>query len=134
MFAACFFTVTKIERPPSVLVKLMKGLALTVGLLLCLAAPANAQAPVITPKNHLVFTLDSTGSRVLQPSDVVTVAGGANASPFVKISPNTFDCASLGKQTITVTASNVSSYPNYAGTTSTQKINNHNSSTTIIPI
>lgn len=122
MFTTCFFSVKQIKRPQPGWVKLMMGLALTGALLLFLTGIANAQAPVISPKNHLVFTLDSTGLKVLQPSDVVTIGGGANALPFVKISPNTFDCSSLGKQTITVTASNISSYPNDASNTSTQKI------------
>lgn len=83
---------------------------------------ANAQAPVITPKTQLIFALDNTGNRIIQPTDVATITSGVTTSPVVSVSPNTLNCSSLGLQTVTVTASNSITGPNDASNTSTQQI------------
>jgi len=64
----------------------------------------HAQAPVITPKpGPIVLHLDATGNYPVQISDVATVSGTNNT---VSISPTSFDCSSVGAQTVTVNAIN----------------------------
>jgi gliding motility-associated-like protein len=71
------------------------------------AAILYAQAPVITPKTGpIVLHLDATGKYTVVLSDIATVSGITDPSMQVSVSPISFDCTSLGSQTITVTAFN----------------------------
>jgi len=65
---------------------------------------ALAQAPVITPKSPVVLALDKTGNRTITPGDVATVTTTDGSVPVVTVSPLSFNCASLGRQMVTVTA------------------------------
>jgi gliding motility-associated-like protein len=67
----------------------------------------HAQAPVITPKpGPVVLRLDATGKYAVLLSDIATVSNITNPLTQVSISPANFDCTNLGKQTITITATN----------------------------
>jgi gliding motility-associated-like protein len=65
-----------------------------------------AQTPpttVITPnKGPIILQLDASGNYTLKLSDVATVTTSDNTSPVITISPASFNCSSLGKQTVTV--------------------------------
>ena len=61
--------------------------------------------PVITPiAGNITFVLGPGGTRTISLSEVATIADNCNANPPYTISPTTFNCASSGQQTITVTA------------------------------
>jgi len=65
----------------------------------------NSTAPVITPvSNNIVLNLDASGNRTITLADIATVTGGCNSNAAVRFSPNTFNCSSVGSQTITVEA------------------------------
>lgn len=77
---------------------------------------ANAQTPVITPKNQVALKLDGTGNRTVVYTDIADVSG-LTENGTVTVNPASLDCSLLGPQTITVTASNGT-----AANTSTKQI------------
>lgn len=81
--------------------------------LLCLSTlfflnNVQAQTPVITPKlpQPVIIKLDATGHRTVLPADVTDNISPRAANFMAIVSPASFDCSSLGPQTVIVTASN----------------------------
>lgn len=60
--------------------------------------------PIITARPNLAFVLDATGNKTVTLSDIATVTSAVTANPQVQISPATLNCATVGQQTLTVTA------------------------------
>lgn len=76
--------------------------------------PSIAQTPIITPKPSVVLKLNSTGTYNVSLNDVAIVTSTDNNTPIVTLSPASFDCSALGKQTVTVIAANSSANPSAA--------------------
>jgi gliding motility-associated-like protein len=73
--------------------------------LFCGAQWVYAQVPVITAKpGPIVLKLDATGNYQVQLSDVAVISGNYNT---VTLSPSSFSCADIGKQTVIVNAASV---------------------------
>lgn len=69
------------------------------------------KGPFITAlPGPLNFKLDANGHKTISWTDVATVFSCISPSPAVKLSPATFDCSTMGKQSVVVSASTNGSF------------------------
>jgi gliding motility-associated-like protein len=71
---------------------------------------AFAQSPTITPQpGPITLQLNANGIYTVQLNDVATVTSGDGSVPVVSFTPQSFNCKTLGQQTVTVQASDAPS-------------------------
>jgi gliding motility-associated-like protein len=65
-----------------------------------------AQAPLIIPKPQPIkLALDATGNYTVNINDLVSITNNTDSATLTLLNPNSFNCNSLGKQVVNITAS-----------------------------